>query len=322
MSSYEERLRRRFGGKIPDYLRKALGLRKRAQERREERALQAEEAKEREFQRKRALRGAPAHVWLVPVGTHGMEVHWQPPLSANLLPPTGYIVTGDSDSSRLLPPERRSQFLRLWKPGNVITVTADYSGHQITKLGEHALFSRTADDTLIASSEQGGEVRPSRRSHKPEIAGSNPAPATAEQDAPSESGPSAASGGGGSSPPSATFAITVAVRGTTAGFNRILGWGTIEGDDPFAQRVIHARRLRDFFVLGLRDSTPEDFPARIIAGGNFNTVELEAAGPPRQIQGGLRVDYQPTGHFPATVHDVFANGCRVRLDLYYEQDPA
>lgn len=145
MSSYEDRLRARFGGKIPDYLMAALGLRKRAEQRRADEAQAAEAAKEAEFERKRSLRRPPARVWLEPVGSIGAEVHWEPPETADELPPTGYIVTGDSDSTKLLPPEQRWQGLRLWRPGNVICVMTDYSGHQITKLGEHYQFSRQAE---------------------------------------------------------------------------------------------------------------------------------------------------------------------------------
>ena len=138
-----ERLVAMFGGadKVPDYLRDAYGLREEAEERREQAQADHEAAEEAEFDRKRALRKPPRNVRLRRVGTYGMEVHWDPPETADELPPTGYIVSGDSDSSRLLPPETRSQFLRIYRPGNVIGVETDYSEYQITKLGEHHNFT-------------------------------------------------------------------------------------------------------------------------------------------------------------------------------------
>lgn len=133
----------RFGGvdKMPAYLRRALGLRQAAQDKRDQAQRDHEARKEAEFERKRALRRPPQNVRLVPVGSVGMEVHWDPPETADELPPTGYIVAGDSDSSRLLPAHTRIQFLRIYKPGNRIGVEADYSQYQITKLGEHTEFT-------------------------------------------------------------------------------------------------------------------------------------------------------------------------------------
>lgn len=140
-----EQLIRIFGSedRIPDYLLDGLRLQEEAAERREQELRDHEAKLEAEFEAKRALRQPPARVWLVPVGSLGMEVHWEPPATADELPPTGYIVSGDSDSSQLLHPDTRSQFLRLWKPGNRIGVTTDYSAHQITTLEEH--FTRWAD---------------------------------------------------------------------------------------------------------------------------------------------------------------------------------
>lgn len=133
----------RFGGNVPQYVRDWWQSRLDAEQRRADAAAAAEEAAEAEFQRKRSLRRAPERVWLEAIGSHGMEVHWEPPETADELPPTGYIVWGDSDSSQLLPPEQRSQFLRIYQPGNEISVNTDYSEYQITQLGEH--HSRRAE---------------------------------------------------------------------------------------------------------------------------------------------------------------------------------
>ena len=142
-----ERLIQIYGGrdKLPGYLKQALGMREATQKRRNDAARAIKEKREREFQRKRSLRRPPALVWLVRVGTHGMEVHWDPPETAEQLPPTGYIVSGDSDSTQLLPPTKRAKWLRIYKPGNKIGVETDYSQYQITKLGEHNLFWKEAE---------------------------------------------------------------------------------------------------------------------------------------------------------------------------------
>lgn len=142
-----ERLIQIYGGrdKLPSYLKRALGMREAAQKRRNDAARAIKKKREREFQRKRSLRRPPSRVWLVPVGLRGMEVHWEPPETAEQLPPTGYIVSGDSDSSKLIPPTVSREWLRIYKPGNRIGVTTDYSQHQITKLGEHNLFCKEAE---------------------------------------------------------------------------------------------------------------------------------------------------------------------------------
>ena len=137
-----ERLKKMFPNGIPGYLLDALGLRQQLKSQRKQEARQAKEQKEAKFQRKRSLRRPPAKVWLERVGTHGMEVHWLPPKTAHQLNPTGYIVKGDSDSTQLLPPDQRKQWLRIYKPGNCIGVEVDYSSHQITKLGEHTQFTK------------------------------------------------------------------------------------------------------------------------------------------------------------------------------------
>ena len=154
--SVPERYVRMFGGidNVPDYLKRGFAMRDAARKRRDVAARAQKIAKEREFQRKRSLRRPPARVWLVRVGTYGMEVHWEPPETADQLPPTGYIVSGDSDSSQLLPPSQRKQWLRIYKPGNRIAVTTDYSQHQITKLGEHSQFTRQAEGPASKKNQQ------------------------------------------------------------------------------------------------------------------------------------------------------------------------
>ena len=277
-----EHIRRRFGSNIPQYVRDWWASRVAAKQQREAEARAAAEAREAEFQRKRALRRPPARVWLVPVGTHGMEVHWEPPETADELAPTGYIVGGDSDSSQLLPPERRKQWLRIYRPGNRITVECDYSAHQITKLCEHSQFTREAEPAA------------------------NPPPV----DEPTQEIPAL---------PVAGFDITVGGSGNSRGFNRILGWGGIDGDGfyttPTGKQVMinHCRNLRGGLVFSLAgDAALEDFPTRIVATADATAVLVPGAM--KAVQGGMRVDYRAES---GNVDAVFAARL-VRVGLYYD----
>lgn len=90
MTTVRERVIRRFGGidKVPDYLIRALGLRKAAEERREQeqRDHEAEVAAERA--RVKALRRPPQNVRLV-----GRVVHFEPPETADELEFAGFWVS-------------------------------------------------------------------------------------------------------------------------------------------------------------------------------------------------------------------------------------
>ena len=93
MTTMRERLEARFPNGIPAYLEAALKQREGAAQRRVDAAREAEEAKEREFQRKRALRRPPARAWLEHQGSApATRVRWEPPETADELPPTRYRI--------------------------------------------------------------------------------------------------------------------------------------------------------------------------------------------------------------------------------------
>ena len=85
-----ERITRMFGAwsRVPDYLRKAVGMREAAAARREREAREAREREEAERARIKALRRPPRNVRL-----DGRVITWEEPETAGELPPAGYWVS-------------------------------------------------------------------------------------------------------------------------------------------------------------------------------------------------------------------------------------
>ena len=130
-----ERVIKMFGSweKVPGYLRKAFAMRDKLLYRQNVVAVkEAEERKERERERIKALRCPPARVWRV-----GATIFWEPPETADELEPLGYWISEERNGHWT----RRGDYLRphvrsaqlFGKGAGAATVEAYY---QDTALGE------------------------------------------------------------------------------------------------------------------------------------------------------------------------------------------
>ena len=123
-----EHLIKRFGGidKVPDYIKKHYADREDQKRQREEEANKAKQEQEAEWARIKALRRPPQNVRLERVGTYGMKIVWDPPETADEMPPAGYWVSEKRNGEwtkhgDYLLPEKREAFLYGQGPASVET---------------------------------------------------------------------------------------------------------------------------------------------------------------------------------------------------------
>ena len=123
-----EQIIRQYGGweNVPAYLRRGFEAQDRAQARRERQQRAHQAAQEAERARVKALRRSPQNVRLEPVGTWGARIVWEPPETAEELPPAGYWISEERNGKwtahgDYLLPDRRSGSLFGRGPARVET---------------------------------------------------------------------------------------------------------------------------------------------------------------------------------------------------------
>lgn len=104
-------MEKRFGSPLPGYLEKAVRMREKAAEKREQKARDYIAKQEAERARIKSLRKPPRNVRI-----RNGRIHWDPPETADQLKPAGYWVSQErrgewTKHSDYLLPDKRSSFL-------------------------------------------------------------------------------------------------------------------------------------------------------------------------------------------------------------------
>ena len=131
-------------------------------------------------------------------------------------------------------------------------------------------------------------------------------------------------------PPPTGFTHTFSVLaggsgGRTIGYNQPGGWGSVTvGTATYTppggseRTVVMARSLNnDFvFVFGDQNVPLAEFPDRIVATYQENSITFANSGSVRNIGAGTRMDLTPVGSI--TIGDVFVSGRTIQYELEYD----